>query len=111
MWTFPKCVIKLGVKVLKNLKISSSKSAFRIERSDGYYNQKGQAYINCPFHREKTPSLWVTLENNFHCFGCGKSGTHRQLGSAIKNPPRLNYIPYISPINSDEMLDNEDIPF
>ncbi|MGH8131093.1 MAG: DNA primase [Steroidobacteraceae bacterium] len=30
----------------------------------------------CPFHAEKTPSFWVSLEKQFyHCFGCGAHGT------------------------------------
>jgi len=30
----------------------------------------------CPFHDEKTPSLWVSPDKQFyHCFGCGAHGT------------------------------------
>ncbi|HET7202483.1 MAG TPA: DNA primase [Steroidobacteraceae bacterium] len=30
----------------------------------------------CPFHDEKTPSFWVSIDKQFyHCFGCGAHGT------------------------------------
>ncbi|MGI9246942.1 MAG: DNA primase [Steroidobacteraceae bacterium] len=30
----------------------------------------------CPFHDEKTPSFWVSVDKQFyHCFGCGAHGT------------------------------------
>jgi len=35
-------------------------------------NRKG--FASCPFHRENTPSFKV-YDDNFYCFGCGKSGT------------------------------------
>lgn len=38
--------------------------------------QSGNTYWGCcPFHHEKTPSFAVnSLEQYYHCFGCGKSG-------------------------------------
>ena len=29
----------------------------------------------CPFHKDSKPSFYVWPEGNFHCFGCGKSGS------------------------------------
>lgn len=38
--------------------------------------EKGNTYWGCcPFHHEKTPSFAVnSMEQYYHCFGCGKSG-------------------------------------
>lgn len=30
--------------------------------------------IRCPFHNERTPSFVLYPENNYFCFGCGKTG-------------------------------------
>lgn len=31
-------------------------------------------FISCPFHREKTPSLKLSANGRWHCFGCGAGG-------------------------------------
>lgn len=38
--------------------------------------KSGRKYIGlCPFHQEKTPSLWIDNEKGlYHCFGCAASG-------------------------------------
>lgn len=41
----------------------------RLEKSGSQYKAR------CPFHNEKTPSFYVSMERkNFHCFGCGAQG-------------------------------------
>mgnify|MGYP002641744870 CR=1 FL=1 len=36
--------------------------------------------IICPFHTEKTPSFTYSVAaDQFHCFGCGESGTIAEL--------------------------------
>lgn len=41
-----------------------------------YYGYKinRAGYINCPLHREKTPSLKI-YDKSFYCFGCSSGGT------------------------------------
>lgn len=37
--------------------------------------QNGNRYVGlCPFHDEKTPSLYIFPDNRFKCFGCGEYG-------------------------------------
>lgn len=43
-------------------------------RSTYFHYPKG-GLISCPFHEDKTPSLFVYLENgHYHCFSCGRHG-------------------------------------
>lgn len=53
--------------------------------------QKGTSFIaNCPFHKETTPSFYVTpAKGIYKCFGCGKSGT-----DAIQFIMDYKHIPY-----------------
>ena len=39
-------------------------------------NMSGRLKACCPFHKEKTPSWYIELDDpyRFHCFGCGESG-------------------------------------
>lgn len=53
-----------------------------------------QGYIECPFHKEKSPSLSIKFNSNtnkyfFKCFGCGECGDAIDFIEKYKN---LNYI-------------------
>lgn len=37
--------------------------------------------VLCPFHTERTPSCAVRVDG-FYCFGCGRSGTLKELQTA-----------------------------
>jgi len=51
------------------------------------YINIGDSYrICCPFHKEDTPSCFISGEKKvFHCFGCNASGDLIKLISKIKN--------------------------
>jgi hypothetical protein len=61
----------------------------------------------CPFHREKTPSLYINKDNTYHCFGCGAHGDAIQF---IKDKFLLSTIDSIKKLNSEFNL-NIDIKF
>lgn len=54
---------------------------------DVVFRRSGNRLVGlCPFHKEKTPSFYVFLnQNNVHCFGCQKSfdsiGAYMELNS------------------------------
>jgi hypothetical protein len=50
----------------------------------GFTPQSG--FIDCPFHKEKTPSLKL-YENRFHCFGCGASGDVTDFAAEVLGIP------------------------
>ena len=42
-----------------------------------YPNQLKKNKMNCPFHKESTPSFYIKDKENvafYHCFGCGEGG-------------------------------------
>ncbi len=44
-------------------------SYIKVEKAGNQYKAR------CPFHNERTPSFYVSLERkNYHCFGCGAHG-------------------------------------
>ena len=56
--------------------------------SRGAKRQARGVTVLCPFHKEKTPSLSVTLGDDgtlrFRCFGCGESGDALSLVAAVR---------------------------
>jgi len=54
----------------------------------GWKTKKGDIYLLCPFHKEKTPSCVIHARtlSYFHCYGCGKSGGLKHLEKFINIP-------------------------
>jgi DNA primase len=46
----------------------------------------GREYVvSCPFHDDKTPSLFLTPGNDlWHCFSCGRGGDALSLAMQVK---------------------------
>lgn len=60
---------------LPYIPIASSRSVYKHDKNfGGYRTKRGDVYLLCPFHKEKTPSCVVFAKTpwKFHCFGCGK---------------------------------------
>ena len=70
-------------------------------------------FIDCPFHKEKTPSLRL-YENRFHCFGCGASGdvidfTAQVLGiSTVEAAQKLMAVFFVPEAVRELRLSNSD---
>ena len=49
--------------------------------------RRGARYWGCcPFHDEEIPSFTVTRDlKKYHCFGCGKDGTVKELVQEVTN--------------------------
>ena len=93
--------------------ISNTKAVYRKSKTSiGYKTKKGDIYLLCPFHGEKTPSCVIHTRTHtyFHCYGCGKSGGLRELERKIKIPMvnrnRGNTIFY-----DNWELDNPELPW
>ncbi len=59
----------------------------------GRASQKGDIYIICPFHRETTPSLKYSTQNDlFYCYGCQRSGNLIDFYAKISGGSFLNSV-------------------
>lgn len=57
--------------------LKQSVSLIRLAENQGHeLARKGQDHVmTCPFHDDDTPSLVISPNNLFHCFGCGAAGS------------------------------------
>ena len=66
----------------------------QIERTTGhrFRENHGEWVTNCFFHEDQHPSLSLNTEKGvYHCFGCGASGTTRQLLKELNIPFQSGY--------------------
>ncbi|MDO8495143.1 MAG: CHC2 zinc finger domain-containing protein [bacterium] len=61
--------------------------------------KSGKAYRSlCPFHNEKTPSLFLYPDSNtFHCFGCGKHSDVIGLTQQLHGMGFVDAVKYLTP--------------
>ena len=63
------------VDTLKEIPITEVAEKFGLK-----LKKSGARFVTlCPFHKEKTPSFFLTNGKGFKCFGCGKSGDNIKL--------------------------------
>lgn len=43
--------------------------------------------ICCPFHGERSPSLFIREDKTFKCLGCGKTGTYTECDMSYELTP------------------------
>lgn len=63
--------------------------AIRIHKILGIRDDGRGVLVRCVFHTDSTPSLSLSPDNLYHCFGCNKSGSGaidfcRDLGYGFK---------------------------
>ena len=66
--------------------ISNSKSEYKKSKTSiGWKTMRGDIYMLCPFHKERTPSCVVNTRKykNFICYGCGQRGGMRELSKKL----------------------------
>lgn len=79
------------------------------KREEVVFRRNGKiAYIRCIFHYEKTPSMRITPDLKYHCFGCGAEGDCREDIHKIYYPPERHLVP--GAMDQVECPEN-DIPF
>ena len=74
-----------------------------------FQNKQKIAYILCPNHSEKTPSMRITPGINFYCFGCGSSGSGKKDFFQVSGPPPYYFDTLIFDNHTSDEI--EDIPF
>ena len=93
-------------KYLHKYDIANSKGVYRRGRKGNKsfigYRMGGKAYILCPFHNEKTPSMTI-YEDHCHCFGCGRYANNAEMGRILKDkyniPTRVKIYDYEDQFN------------
>lgn len=74
------------------MKISKSKIEWRKEKDSlGWFTSKGDIYLLCPFHKERTPSCVIHQRTNkyYICYGCGRCGSIRDLNRKYNLPRNI----------------------
>jgi len=90
--------------------ISPNKSHYKKSKESlGWWTKKGDMYMLCPFHKEKTPScvIHARTPKYFHCYGCGKSGDLKYLDKQYQNVK----ITFENKIPKIYELDNPELPW
>lgn len=80
-----------------------------IKKEEVVFKRKGKiAYINCPFHYEKTPSMRIVPGLSYYCFGCGADGNCRDdLQEMLEMRRRYLLSSSLETVHTDA----DDIPF
>lgn len=101
--------------ILSKSKKSYFKSKYSIG-SIGWKTGRGDIYLLCPFHNEKTPScaIHAATPKYFHCYGCGVSGESKKLFKRMKINiplPQSDYNQLEFAFVADLELDFDPMPF
>lgn len=75
----------------------------RLEKAGSQYRAR------CPFHNEKSPSFYVSLERkNFHCFGCGAHGDIFSFVEKLENIPFYEALKLLADRAGVKLVPNKD---
>jgi hypothetical protein len=81
----PKSITPNGLDLKEKIERAREYPIREIAKDKGDCRQVGENFISlCPFHNEKTPSLYIYSDSNsFHCFGCQEHGDVIKLTMAL----------------------------
>lgn len=75
----------------------------RLEKAGGQYRAR------CPFHNERSPSFYVSLERkSFHCFGCGEHGDIFTFVEKTENIPFYEALKLLADRAGVKLIPNKD---